>query len=771
MYEFTKRAESALEYTREFVISNNYNYVGTEHILYGLVKETKGLASKILVKQKVTSEYIRSEIFKIDGVMTEKVKKEPELTPKAKRVLEVSIKEAKRLGYNYVGTEHILLAIMKETDSVAVRLLVEKDVDPTKIFADLIKVLSEDSPVHTYDTNLTPTLDMYSEDLTLKAKAGKLDAVIGRESELKRVMEILTRRTKNNPLIIGEAGVGKTSLVEGLAYVITHGDVYYELKNKSIKMLDISSMLAGAKYRGDFEERLKKCLSETKKNGNIILYIDEMRNIIGAGSAEGSMDAANILKPYLAKDGVRIIGSTTSEEYTKYIEKDSALNRRFQTVVLNEPTEKETLEILKGIRPKYEKYHKVKITDEALKFAVILSKRYITDRNLPDKAIDVIDEACSKSKSIVEKQNKEEFELLKEKILDIKKMEKVNIKITKEDIEDVISRWVKVPVKELKKDDKLKLLNLEKVLKSKIIGQDEAIDALVHSIKRNMVGIRDEKRPIASFLFTGPTGVGKTQIVKMLAEELYSNEVIRLDMSEYMEAHSISKLIGSPPGYIGFDDGGKLTNMVKRKPYSIILFDEIEKAHSDIYNVLLQILDEGRLTDSKGKTVDFKNTICIMTSNIGARSITENKKVGFTKDNTEDIEYLKMKDSVMKEVTKRFSPEFLNRLDDVIVFNKLNRISINKITRLMLKDVEKRAKLKGLKMKFTDSIVEYISNVGYDEKFGARPLRRAIQSKIEDTLADYILEDKINSKDSIVISFSKAKDKVVIEKEKQKSFQ
>lgn len=768
MHEFTKRAESALEKTREFAIENNYSYIGTEHILYGLVKENKGLASKILTKQKVTEEYVRAQILKINGNIEEKDNIEPILTPKAKKILENSIKEAKRLGYNYVGTEHILLSLMKETDSIAVRILIEKDVDPSKVFADLIKVLSEDSPLsYTYEINATPTLDMYSEDLTLKAKSKELDEIVGREQELKQMMQILTRRTKNNPLIIGEAGVGKTSLVEGFAYLISNKKAPDELKNKKIKMLDISSMLAGAKYRGDFEERLKKCLFETKKAGNIILFIDELKTIVGAGSAEGSMDAANILKPYLVKDGVRIIGATTIEEYTKYIEKDSALSRRYQTVLLKEPNEEETLKILKGVRPKYEKYHNVKITDEALEYAISLSVRYITDRNLPDKAIDIIDEACSKIRC-VDVQNKEkvdDFKILKDKILDLKEKKETNIKVKKENVEEVVAKWVGIPIQKLNSSDKQKLKKLEESLKLKIIGQDEAIKSLVLAIKRSKVGLKDPNRPIASFLFTGPTGVGKTQIVKTLADELYNGELIRIDMSEYMESHSVSKLIGSPPGYIGFDDGGKLTNKIKRNPYSIILFDEIEKAHPDVTNILLQILDDGHLTDSKGKTVDFKNTICILTSNVGAEVITKNSSIGFVKNKDEAEEYIKMKNDVLKEASKKFSPEFLNRLDDIIVFNKLDKVSINKITRLMLKDVEEKAKLQGLKMKFDDSVVDYISCVGYDNKKGARPLKRAIQSKIENKLADYILDNEIKQKDSFLVYFSKSKDEIEIKKE------
>ncbi len=772
MYEFTKRAELALESTRNFAIENSYSYIGTEHLLYGLTYEAKGLAARILKKQNVTAEYIKEQILKIDGKMTEKNIIEPELTPRARRVLENSMKESKRLGYNYVGTEHILLSLMKETDSIGVRILIDANVDPEKLFTDILKVVSKESPVSNIYNRVdcsTPTLDIYSEDLTALVRQGKIDKIIGREDEIKRIIQVLTRRTKNNPLIIGEAGVGKTALVEGLAYIIEKEEVPLELKDKRILLLDISSMIAGAKYRGDFEERFKKCMIETKKVGNVILFIDEMRTIVGAGSAEGALDAANILKPYLSRGGIRIIGATTKEEYTKYIEKDSALDRRFQRVDIVEPTEKECIEIIKGIKAKYEKYHNVKITDDAIVQSVRLSKRYMPDRNLPDKAIDIIDEACSKVKYIksTKQETKDKVEQIKEQIQQVKSIKKC-ITIQSKDIEEVVARITKIPVEKVSQDELLKLKGLEARLKKRVIGQDEAVAALCRAIKRNRVGLRDPKRPIASFLLTGPTGVGKTEIVKVLAAELFDDEnsIIRVDMSEYMESHSTSKLIGSPPGYVGFGEGGYLTEKVRRKPYSIVLFDEIEKAHIDVYNILLQILDDGRLTDSQGRTVDFKNTICIMTSNLGARNIVENKSIGFVKEDNKDEAYNKMKKAVMEEVNKKFSPEFLNRLDDVIVFNKLDETSVKKITRLLLKDVEQRAKLQGIKIKFEDDLVDYISKAGYDSKKGARPLKRAISRKIEDKFADYVIEQKINMKDSIVFSFSKEKNDVVIKKSK-----
>ncbi len=773
MYEFTKRAEIALEETREFAIENCYSYIGTEHLLYGLVREEKGIAARILKNQNITSEYIKEQVLKIDGKMSKKEVGEPELTPRAKRVLENSMKESKRLGYNYIGTEHILLSLMKETDSIGVRILIDANVDPEKIFTDILKIVSKESPVsNIYNTSniSTPTLDVYSEDLNMLARNGKIDKIIGREDELNRIIQILNRKLKNNPLIIGEAGVGKTAIVEGLAYLIEKGEVPQELKDKRILMLDISSMIAGAKYRGDFEERFKKCIAETKKAGNIILFIDEMRTIIGAGSAEGALDAANILKPHLSRGAVKIIGATTKEEYAKYIEKDSALDRRFQRVDISEPTEKECIEIIKGIKEKYEKYHNVKITEDAIIQAVRLSKRYIVDRNLPDKAIDIIDEACSKAKYVKSKKQEADnkVEELKNKILKTKD-EKRTISILSKDVEEVVARMVKIPVEKIGKDDILRLKGLEEKLKKRVIGQDEAVTLLARAIKRSRVGLRDPKRPIASFLFTGPTGVGKTEIVKALAAELFDDEnsIIRVDMSEYMESHSVSKLIGSPPGYVGFGEGGYLTEKVRRHPYSIVLFDEVEKAHIDVYNMLLQVLDDGRLTDAQGRTVDFKNTICIMTSNLGARNIVDNKSVGFVKEESSHEAYIKMKKAVMEEVNKNFSPEFLNRLDDVIVFNKLDEDCVKKITSLLLKDVEKRAKLQGVKIKFEQGVVDYITKIGYDAKKGARPLKRAIQSKIEDKFADYVIDQKITMEDSIIVSFSESKDEVIIKKKER----
>lgn len=796
MYEFTERAAASLEYAKSFATSHNYSYIGTEHILYGLVKEGEGLAAKILLNQGITLDYIEQEIIKIDGVMTTKEYDEPDLTPRAKRIVENSIRESKRMNHNYVGTEHILLALMREIDSVAVRILIEANVDPQKLFAELLRLISDDSPISSFSSepkdNTTPTLNQYSKDLSSMAKENKLDPVIGREEEVERIVEILSRRTKNNPVLIGEPGVGKTAVVEGLAMSIVEGKVPEVLKGKRVVSLDMSSMIAGAKYRGDFEERLKKCLAEIKKNGNIILFIDELHTIIGAGSAEGAMDAANILKPLLSRGEVQIIGATTLNEYRKHIEKDAALERRFQSVIVAEPSEKDTVLILKGLRDKYEAHHKVKITDEAIDAAVKLSIRYINDRYLPDKAIDLIDEASSKVKlknitepenvnklvKKVEKLNKEKEEAVisqdfekaakvrdeeskaKEELAKARRewektTKKDKVVVTKEDIAEVIARSIKVPVTKLTETEGENLKNLDNVLKKRVIGQDEAVEALARAIKRGRVGLKDPKRPIGSFMLLGPTGVGKTELTKALSEALFNDEnaMIRLDMSEYMEPHSVSKLIGSPPGYVGYEDGGQLTEKVRRKPYSIVLFDEIEKAHPDVFNMLLQILEDGRLTDSNGRVVNFKNTVIIMTSNAGIKNITEKKHIGFASKADKEKDYDDMKDEVQGELKKIFRPEFLNRLDEVIIFRKLDEVSVEKITRLMLEEFAKRVKAQDIEVEFTDNLVKHISKVGFDDVYGARPLRRAIQREIEDSFAEAMLDKKVEAKDNVVIDY------------------
>ena len=806
MYEFTGRAEKVLEIAKDFSEEHNYPFIGTEHILYGLIAEGEGLASKILASQGLTEEYVEQEILKIDGVMDTKAD-EVDFTPRAKRIIENSRRESKRMGQNYVGTEHILLSLMREIDSVAVRILIDANIDPQRIFADLLKLLSEDSPVSPFRENDemneknsdTPTLNQYGKYLTTLAKEGKLDPVIGRDAEITRIIEILSRRTKNNPVLIGEPGVGKTAVVEGLAQMIVDSKVPEVLKNKKVVSLDMSAMIAGAKYRGDFEERLKKSLNEIKQNGNIILFIDELHTIIGAGSAEGAMDAANILKPLLSRGEVQIIGATTLSEYRKYIEKDSALERRFQSVIVDEPNTEDTINILKGLKDKYEAHHKVKISEDAIEAAVNLSKRYINDRFLPDKAIDLIDEACSKIKlksvtmpekvtkleKEIQKVNKDKEEAIiaqsfedaakfrdKEKELK-KKLEEEKNKwkkseqknealVTSEDICDVISSWTKIPVSKLTKKESEKLKELDTKLKERVIGQDEAVEALARAIKRARVGLKDEKRPIGSFIFLGPTGVGKTELTKALAENLFGDEnsMIRFDMSEFMEPHSVSKLIGSPPGYVGYDDGGQLTEQVRRKPYSIILFDEIEKAHPDVFNILLQILEDGRLTDSNGRTVSFKNTVIIMTSNIGARSITENKTIGFMSKTDATKDYEKTKNEVMDELKRAFRPEFLNRLDDIIVFKKLSEESVEKITRLMLKDFEKLVENKNIKISIDESLVKFIAKTGFDTVYGARPLRRAIQSNVEDKFAEKMLDGKINAKDNVIVKYSDGEVKI-----------
>ena len=808
MFEFTEKAERALEWARRFAEEYNYSYIGTEHILYGLMREENGLASKILSSQGITADILEREILEIDGIMNTKLNEEPEFTPRSKRVIENSIIEAERMGHNYVGTEHLLLAIMKEIDSVGVRILIDNNVDPQRLLADLVKLISDDSPINSYSENEntagnTPTLNAYGKDLTKAAKENKIDPVIGRDSEIQRVIEILSRRTKNNPVLIGEPGVGKTAIAEGLALKILKGDIPELLKNKTVFSLDIAGMLAGAKYRGDFEERLKKCLGEIKKSGNIILFIDELHTIVGTGNAEGAMDAANILKPLLARGELQLIGATTLNEYRKYIEKDSALERRFQTVIVDEPNEDDTVLILEGIKDKYEAHHKVKISKEAIKAAVTLSVRYINDRFLPDKAIDLIDEACSKVKlkntsmpdkvTNIEKEIKNIFKEKEEAIIsqnfekaatlrdkekelkasyekEKKKWEKEKnkeeIEVTEEDVCNVVSAWTKIPVNKLTTEENERLKNLEEILKKRVIGQDKAVEIIAKAIKRGRVGLKDPNRPIGSFILLGPTGVGKTELSKALADTLFGseNEIVRIDMSEYMEPHSVSKLIGSPPGYVGYEEAGQLTEKIRRKPYSIVLFDEIEKAHPDIFNILLQILDEGRITDSTGRTVNFKNTVILMTSNVGAKMITSGKKsIGFASasEDTEAKDYEQMKSNVMEAMKDTFRPEFINRLDEIIVFNSLNEKAIYKITDNMLKDFVKKVKLNNIDVEYTEDLVKHISEIGFDKLFGARPLKRAIQSNVEDKFAEYMLDGKVKEGDSVVIDF---KDEITINK-------
>ena len=799
-YKFTNRANKAIEIANDIALELGHSYIGTEHILYGLAKEGNGIASKVLENQNVTADDILNKIEELIG-SDEPIENIVDFTPRTKRVVESAFIEARKLGYNFIGTEHLLIGILREGDCVAAKILLDLNVNIPKLYNEIVKVINEGEDYNSSDDssnnsnggkrrgkgsyNQTPTLNQFGQDLTKKAEEGKLDPVIGRKQEIERVIEILSRRTKNNPCVIGEPGVGKTAAVEGLAQKIAAGDVPEILKDKRVVTLDISGMVAGAKYRGDFEERIKKALNEVKKAGDVILFIDEIHTIVGAGAAEGAIDAANILKPLLARGEIQLVGATTLNEYRKFIEKDAALERRFSPVTVNEPSEKDTIQILKGIRDKYEAHHNVKITDEAIEAAVKLSIRYVNDRFLPDKAIDLIDEASSKSRlrtytepdglkelqeEIEKTKNEKEEAVLNqkfEKAAELRDTEKAlrdkfekeqnkwknkNTKsivtITEENIAEVIANWTGIPAKKITEDENEKLKNLEKELHKRVIGQNEAVEAVSKAIRRGRVGLKDPKRPIGSFLFLGPTGVGKTELSKALAEVLFGDEnaMIRLDMSEFMEPHSVSKLIGAPPGYVGFDDGGQLTEKIRRKPYSVVLFDEIEKAHPDVMNMLLQILEDGRLTDSQGRTVNFKNTVIIMTSNLGARLITDRKQLGFAnKEGEADSkkEYEEIKKEVMAELKKELRPEFINRIDEIIVFHKLNDNDINQIIDIMLKEVVNRLKEQKYDVKFEPDVKEMIAKEGIDKNFGARPLRRTIQNLVEDKLAEEILDGKL----------------------------
>ena len=818
MYSFTNRAKKAIDIANEVAMELGHNYIGTEHILYGLIKEGSGVAAKVLENQGIEPDMVIDKIVELVGNETP-VNETIGFTPRSKRVIENAFIEARKLGYNYIGTEHMLLGILKEGDSIAARILIELNTNIPKLYNEIVKVINEGEDYNgdlsggkngkkRGSYNSTPTLNQFGEDLTQKAEEGKLDPVIGRKEEIERVIQILSRRTKNNPCLIGEPGVGKTAAVEGLAQKIISGDVPEILKDKRVVTLDISGMIAGSKYRGDFEERIKKALDEVKKAGDIILFIDEIHTIVGAGAAEGAMDAANILKPLLARGEIQLIGATTLNEYRKYIEKDAALERRFSPVTVNEPSEKDTVKILKGIRDKYEAHHGVKITDEAIEAAVKMSVRYINDRFLPDKAIDLIDEAASRAKlktytepdslkKIAEEiedveKNKDEavhmqkFEkaaALRDKQKELKakyekeqkkwknKSNKELINITEENIAEVISSWTGIPANKITEDENARLRNLEKTLHERVIGQNEAVEAVAKAIRRSRVGLKDPNRPIGSFLFLGPTGVGKTELSKALAESLFGDEnaMIRLDMSEYMEPHSVAKLIGSPPGYVGFDEGGQLTEKIRRKPYAVILFDEIEKAHPDVMNMLLQILEDGRLTDSQGRTVNFKNTVIIMTSNIGARLITDRKTLGFSKNETSteknnaiEKDYEETKKEVMEALKKELRPEFINRIDEIIVFHKLNDTEINQIIDIMLKEVINRLAAQKIKVELKPQVKELIASKGIDKNFGARPLRRTIQNVLEDSLAEEILDGEI--KKNKVNKIGVKDGKIIVEK-------
>ena len=763
----------------------------------GLVREGSGVAAKTLLSANVTEEKVVAKIDELIGTNQPVAnQKTIGMTPRTKRIIELGWAEAQQMGHNYIGTEHILMGILREGDSVAMRILVELGVEPPKLYEELVKLFNSDnvSPgqqgasASQSKHSSTPTIDQFSRDLTQLARQSKIDPVIGRTKEIDRVVQILSRRTKNNPCLIGEPGVGKTAIAEGLAQKIIDGNLPEILKDKRILSLDLSSMVAGTKYRGEFEERLKKALDEVRRAGNIILFIDELHTLIGAGAAEGAIDAANILKPSLARGEIQVIGATTLDEYRKYIEKDSALERRFQPINVDEPTSEEAVEILKGLRDKYEAHHKVKITDEAIDTAVRLSVRYIPDRFLPDKAIDLVDEAASKArlknfttppnmKKLEEKIKKigndkeaairqqeyekaaslrdeekklrEELNKLKEKW--ISNQQKASVSIGAEEIAAIVASWTGIPVQTLAEEESERLLKMEEILHKRVVGQDEAVTSVSKAIRRGRVGLKDPKRPTGSFIFLGPTGVGKTELSKALAEAMFGDEdaMIRFDMSEYMEKHTVSRLVGSPPGYVGYDEGGQLTEKIRRKPYSVVLFDEIEKAHPDIFNILLQILEDGILTDAQGRRVDFRNSVIIMTSNVGARDLFEKRKLGFNDTSDEAKNYEDAKSKLMGELRRVFKPEFLNRVDDIIVFHSLKEEEIKKIAENMLGTLIERMRQNGINVEFSKDTLEMLVKEGFDPAYGARPLRRVIQSKIEDFLAEQMLEGKVKAGDSI----------------------
>lgn len=792
---FTTKANEVLNLAIKSAESYGHNYIGTEHILIGLLSQ--GTTVPALINNNITYEAINDIIKERIGIGHPTSLSPDDFTPRAKRIIELSYQIARTMRNTYVSIEHLLIALLKEEDSYAVRFIIESGADPQRILDDLIQDLSNNS----YESGAqssskkkskskTPTLDEFGKNLTELARQGKIDPVIGREDEIKRVIQILSRRSKNNPCLIGEPGVGKTAIAEGLALKIVNGEVPELLLNKTIYSLDLTSMVAGTKYRGDFEERIKKAMDEVIENKDVILFIDEIHNIMGAGAAEGAVDAANILKPSLARGEIQVIGATTISEYRKNIEKDAALERRFQPVTVGEPTEEETVAILKGLRDKYEAHHKVKITDDAIESAVKLSSRYINDRFLPDKAIDLVDEAASvvrlnaytlpqnlkdmedeikrldaEMQDAVTNQEFESAATLRDKENELKKLldeEKTKWKnsssheakaVTSEEIAQVVSSWTGVPVAQLTKEESERLLNMEEILHKRIVGQDKAVSAISKAIRRGRVGLKNPNRPIGSFIFLGPTGVGKTELCKSLAEAMFGDEnaIVKLDMSEYMEKHTVSKLIGSPPGYIGFDEGGQLTEKIRRKPYSVVLFDEIEKAHPDVFNMLLQILEDGVLTDSQGRRVSFKNTIIIMTSNVGASKITDEKQaLGFGQN---DGKPLSIEELVMPDLKRTFKPEFLNRLDDIIVFNQLDEDDIKEIARRMLKSLQKRTEDLGITLSFTDDAIDELAKEGFDKIYGARPLRRAIQSKIEDRLSELILDKTITENSTCTVDY------------------
>ena len=801
--KFTRQAKAALKLAESAARSWKHSYIGTEHILVGLLDEQEGTAGKILEEFGVDREKLESLITKLiapSGVIV--AEKSAGYSPRAQKVREQAVKEAEKQNEDLAGTEHLLLAMLKETDCVGTRLLYTMGVNIQKLYSAVLAAAGIDTNAIPEELQMsknqkgkqgstTLTLDQYSRDLTAMAADGNLDPVVGRDKEIARLIQILSRRTKNNPCLVGEPGVGKTAIVEGLAQRIISGMVPESVKNKRVVVLDLSGMVAGSKYRGEFEERIRNVINEVRSNQGILLFIDELHTIIGAGGAEGALDASNILKPSLSRGEIQLIGATTLEEYRKYIEKDAALERRFQPMTVEEPSEEETIEILKGLRPYYEKHHGVAIEDSALEAAVKMSERYINDRFLPDKAIDIIDEAASKvrlggcrmapevdalelelheiqkdkekavkqadlslAKELQARQREIETEISKYKEKEERRNKRKKISVTETSVADIISDWTKIPVQRLTEGETKRLARLEKELHKRVIGQEEAVKAVAQAVKRGRVGLKDPNRPIGSFLFLGPTGVGKTELSKALAEAVFGSEqaMIRVDMSEYMEKHSVSKLIGSPPGYVGYDEGGQLSEKVRRNPYSVLLFDEIEKAHPDVFNILLQVLDDGHITDAHGRKVDFKQTIIIMTSNAGAQAIIEPKKLGFLSNNDEKQDYERMKSGVMEEVRRLFKPEFLNRIDEIMVFHPLNKTHIKKIVNIMLKTLEKRCKEQlDIQLKITESVKDFLAEAGFDSKYGARPLRRAIQTKLEDPMANALLEGTIKRGDTVRI--------------------
>ncbi len=814
--KFTPRAEEALRLSQEAAEEMGHGYVGSEHLLLGLIREEEGIAHRVLSEYGVTDEMVCDVLQRSVGKGLSGTAPSQGLTPRAKSVVELAVSEAARMGSSYIGTEHLLMGILREGGNMALRILRTMGVDPKKMYSSIVQKLNDTprtvtsgaSTANRESDKKNKTLAEFTRDLTEAARAGKLDPVIGREKEIQRVIQILSRRTKNNPVLIGEPGVGKTAIAEGLAERIASGDVPEELLDKKLLSLDLSGMVAGTKYRGEFEERIKNTLAEVKKAGNVILFIDELHTIVGAGSAEGAVDAANIIKPALGRGEIRVIGATTLNEYRKYIEKDAALERRFQPVTVGEPTPEATLEILKGLRDKYEAHHKLTITDEALEAAVQLSKRYIGDRFLPDKAIDLMDEAASQVRMTAEASSPD-LKALEEKITalhrekteavaaqdfekaaqlrDIEKnyQEQVEIErdnwrkqlaqnrgnVTADDVAKVVAGWTGIPVTRLTEDESMRLLKLEEKLHQRVVGQDEAVNAVAKAIRRSRVGLKDPKRPIGSFLFLGPTGVGKTELCKTLAEAMFGDEnaMVRIDMSEYMEKHTVSRLVGSPPGYVGHEEGGQLTEKVRRKPYSVVLFDEIEKAHEDVWNILLQILEDGIVTDSQGRKVDFKNTIIVMTSNVGAKNITADAaRLGFDgsekgEKESEEVRFDRIRDAVMADLKRTFRPEFLNRIDEIIVFRQLTEDNIRQIARRMLDVTGARMAQQGITLAADDDAVAELARDGFDPQYGARPLRRAIQSMVEDAVAEKMLEGQLKSGDTAHVRLRDGK--VVIESE------